>query len=72
MHETLIDRRAWLLALGAAWAARAGAQGPRTGFDARTHALVRDALAQANDHDLMNVGNESQFQEEIARSMKIM
>jgi len=34
MHETLIDRRAWLLALGAAWAARAGAQGPRTGFDA--------------------------------------
>jgi hypothetical protein len=34
MPSRRIDRRRWLFALGAALAGRAGAQGPRTGFDA--------------------------------------
>jgi|APIni6443716594_1056825.scaffolds.fasta_scaffold1841132_1 hypothetical protein len=34
MSRIPIDRRTWLLAVGAALASRAGAQGPRTGFEA--------------------------------------
>ena len=46
--------------------------GTGAALDAGAHALVRDPLAQTNDHASRIAGNENQFQEQIESSMKIM